>query len=144
MKLLVLGGPNLNFLGIREVGIYGLKTYTDLVHDIQEYALSYGIETLFFQSNHEGELIDYLQSHYREIDGIIINPGAWTHYSYAIYDCLKSIPVPAIEVHLSDIHQREPFRRISVIKDACIAQICGKGLHSYLEAIDRFRKDKQS
>ena len=144
MKLLVLNGPNLNFLGIREVGIYGSMSYSALLNQIQEYAFSAGIDVLFFQSNHEGEIIDYLQTHYQEVDGIIINPGAFTHYSYAIYDCLKSIPTPAIEVHLSDIYQREPFRRISVIKDACIDQICGKGLHSYLEAIDRFRKDKQS
>ena len=139
MKLLIVNGPNLNLLGMREVDIYGRLSYPELVKQIKQYAESYGIETDFFQSNHEGDLLDYLQTHYQDAHGIIINPGAFTHYSYALYDCLKAIPLPTIEVHLSNIHEREAFRSISVIRDACIDQISGKGIGSYLEAIDRLR-----
>jgi len=139
MKLLIVNGPNLNLLGMREVDIYGRLSYPELVKQIKQYAESYGIETDFFQSNHEGHLLDYLQTHYQDAHGIIINPGALTHYSYALYDCLKAIPLPTVEVHLSNIYEREAFRTISVIRDACIDQISGKGIGSYLEAIDRLR-----
>ena len=139
MKLLIVNGPNLNLLGMREVDIYGRLSYPELVKQIKQYAQSFGIETDFFQSNHEGDLLDYLQTHYQDAHGIIINPGAFTHYSYALYDCLKAIPLPTIEVHLSNIYERESFRSISVIRDACIDQISGKGIGSYLEAIDRLR-----
>lgn len=143
MRLLVVNGPNLNLLGIREVGVYGSLDYATLMRQVEEYASARGVETAFFQSNHEGAILDYLQGHYKEADGIVINPGALTHYSYALYDCLKALPIPAVEVHLSNIHEREPFRKISVIKDACVDQISGKGVESYFEGIDRIRRDIQ-
>jgi 3-dehydroquinate dehydratase II len=143
MRLLVVNGPNLNLLGIREVGVYGSLDYATLMRQVEEYASARGVETAFFQSNHEGAILDYLQSHYKEADGIVINPGALTHYSYALYDCLKALPIPAVEVHLSNIHEREPFRKLSVIKDACVDQISGKGVGSYFEGIDRIRRDIQ-
>jgi len=142
MNILIINGPNLNMLGIREPDIYGSNTYQELVALVTEYANNNHCTVEIYQTNHEGEILDLLHSRYQEFDGLIINPGAFTHYSYAIYDCLKAIPLMAIEVHLSDLSTREPFRQISVIKDACKKQIHGKGIHSYFEAIDSFiRKD---
>lgn len=137
MKLLVINGPNLNFLGIREKGIYGTAGYEDLVKMIQEKGAATGSEIAVFQSNHEGAIIDRIQEAYFDgTEGIVINPGAFTHYSYAIRDALASVEIPKVEVHISDITQREEFRKISVTKEVCEKQIFGKGLPGYLEAID--------
>lgn len=137
MKLLVINGPNLNFLGIREKGIYGTAGYEDLVKMIQEKGEATDSEIAVFQSNHEGAIIDRIQEAYFDgTEGIVINPGAFTHYSYAIRDALASVEIPKVEVHISDITQREEFRKISVTKEVCEKQIYGKGLPGYLEAID--------
>lgn len=137
MKILVINGPNLNFLGIREKGIYGTQDYNYLVNMIQEKAKKEGCEITCFQSNHEGAIIDRIQEAYFDgTEGIVINPGAYTHYSYAIRDALASITVPKVEIHISDITKREEFRKISVTKPACDHQIYGKGLDGYLMAID--------
>lgn len=137
MKLLVINGPNLNFLGIREKGIYGTQDYNYLVKMIQEKAEREGCEVECFQSNHEGAIIDRLQESYFDgTEGIVINPGAYTHYSYAIRDALASITVPKVEIHISDITKREEFRKISVTEPACDHQIYGKGLDGYIMAID--------
>ena len=137
MKLLVINGPNLNFLGIREKGIYGTQDYNALLDMIQKKAQASGCEIICFQSNHEGAIIDRIQEAYFDgTEGIIINPGAYTHYSYAIRDALASIVVPKVEIHISDITQREEFRRIYVTKEVCDYQIYGQGLNGYLMAID--------
>lgn len=138
-KILVINGPNLNFLGIREKTIYGNEDYDYLVNMINTYAIEKGIKTECYQSNHEGAIIDRLQQAYFEkVDGIVINPGAYTHYSYAIRDALSSITIcPKIEIHISDVNEREEFRHISVTEPACDGQIVGKGLKGYLMAIDR-------
>ena len=137
MKILVINGPNLNFLGIREKGIYGTTDYAGLVKMIEEKGKATGNEIYIFQSNHEGAIIDRIQEAYFDgTQGIVINPGAFTHYSYAIRDALASVDIPKVEVHISDITQREEFRKISVTKDVCQKQIYGHGLEGYLEAID--------
>lgn len=137
MKILVINGPNLNFLGIREKGIYGTQDYQYLLDMIQKKAKDVDCEIETYQSNHEGAIIDRIQEAYFDgTQGIVINPGAYTHYSYAIRDALASITVPKVEIHISDITQREEFRKISVTKDACDHQIYGKGLDGYLLAID--------
>ncbi len=137
MKILVLNGPNLNFLGIREKGIYGSKDYKDLLEMLQKKADDLGIELETFQSNSEGEIIDRIQKAYLDkVDGIVINPGAYTHYSYAIRDALASILCPIIEVHISNVHKREEFRHVSVTAPVCTGQIVGLGLKGYLLAMD--------
>ena len=138
MNILVINGPNLNFLGIREKEIYGSADYAQLTETIRAHAASLGVSVEIFQSHHEGAIIDRIQEAYRDsTDAIIINPGAYTHYSYAIHDALKSIgDIPRIEVHLSDIRNREPFRAVSVTAPACAMQISGKGFDGYLEAMD--------
>ena len=137
MKILVINGPNLNFLGIREKGIYGSTDYAGLVKMIEEKGEQTGNEILVFQSNHEGAIIDRIQEAYFDgTEGIVINPGAFTHYSYAIRDALASVAMPKVEIHISDITKREEFRKISVTKDVCQKQIYGHGLEGYLEAID--------
>lgn len=137
MKLLVMNGPNLNFLGIREKSVYGTQDYQYLLNLIEEKGKACHCEIEVFQSNHEGAMIDRIQEAYFDgTEGIVINPGAYTHYSYAIRDALASITVPKVEVHISDITQREEFRRTSVTKDACNYQIYGQGLDGYLQAID--------
>lgn len=141
MKLLVINGPNLNFLGIREKGVYGEKGYSDLIKLIEEKANELSIEVETFQSNGEGEIIDRLQRAYHEqVDGIIINPGAYTHYSYAIRDALASLYIPKIEVHISNIHKREEFRHTSVTAPVCDGQITGLGLDGYLLAMEAMIK----
>ena len=140
MNILVVNGPNLNFLGIREPEIYGKQSYYDLVNFLLAYGELHRIDIEVYQSNHEGEIIDIIQNNYLRFDGLVINPAAFTHYSYAIYDCIKSINIPAVEVHLSDITQREDFRKISVIEPACIAKFYGKGFNSYIEAINYLQK----
>ena len=139
MKILVINGPNLNFLGIREKGVYGTESYEDLVKMIEEKAKETGHEILVYQSNHEGAIIDRIQEAYFDgTEGIVINPGAFTHYSYAIRDALASVNIPKVEIHISDITKREEFRKISVTKEVCEKQIYGHGLKGYLEAIDYF------
>lgn len=137
MKILVINGPNLNFLGIREPDLYGKQDYPYLIKLIEDKAKECGCEVDFFQSNHEGAIIDRIQEAYFDgTEGIVINPGAFTHYSYAIRDALASITVCKVEIHISDITAREEFRKISVTKEACDKQIYGHGLDGYLEAID--------
>ncbi|MDE5950210.1 MAG: type II 3-dehydroquinate dehydratase [Acetatifactor sp.] len=137
MKILVINGPNINFLGIREKSVYGTQDYAYLERMISEKAQQDGHEITVFQSNHEGAIIDRIQEAYFDgTEGIVINPGAYTHYSYAIRDALASIPTPKVEIHISDITQREEFRKVSVTAPVCQKQIYGKGLPGYLEAID--------
>lgn len=137
MKLLVINGPNLNMLGIREPDIYGKTTYQDLVAMIEDHCAKKGIEVKCLQSNHEGDLVDFIQgAYFDDTDGIVINPGAYTHTSIAILDALKAISIPAVEVHISDIDEREEFRKVSYISSYCSKTIIGKGLAGYIEAID--------
>ena len=140
MKLLILNGPNLNLLGSREPAIYGSESYDALCQQIQRHAAAIGCTVTLRQSNHEGALIDAIQGAQGVYGGIVINPGAYTHYSYAIYDALRAVDVPAVEVHISDIMAREPFRAVSVTAPACIAQIRGHGFESYTMAIDMLAK----
>jgi 3-dehydroquinate dehydratase-2 len=137
MKILVINGPNLNFLGIREKSVYGTQDYDYLLKMIGEKGEQTGSTIEVFQSNHEGAIIDRIQDSYFDgTEGIVINPGAYTHYSYAIRDALSSITVPKVEIHISDIMNREEFRKVSVTAPACDKQIYGHGLEGYLEAID--------
>ena len=136
MKLLILNGPNLNLLGSREPDIYGRESYDMLCQQIYRHADTIGCAVEVFQSNHEGTLIDAIQAAQAGYSGIVINPGAYAHYSYAIYDALRAADVPAVEVHISDITAREPFRAVSVTAAACGKTICGHGLAGYLEAMD--------
>ena len=137
MKLLVLNGPNLNMLGIREPNIYGKETYQDLCNLITNYCNTLHIDVELYQSNHEGDLVDKIQqSYFNHVDGIIINPGAYTHTSIALLDALKSVMIPTVEVHISNVSEREEFRKISYVSLACIKTIAGEGLKGYLMAID--------
>ena len=137
MKLLILNGPNLNLLGIREPDIYGRETFADLCDRIRAYAEQKGIEVRLGQSNHEGDLVDAIQEAYFDgFDGIVINPGAYTHTSIALLDAVKGVGLPCVEVHISDPDTREEFRKISVTAPACDKQIYGQGLDGYLQAID--------
>ena len=143
MKILVINGPNLNFLGIRNKAVYGNQDYKFLVNMIEEYAVEKGIEVECFQSNHEGAIIDRIQqAYFEEVSGLVINPGAFTHYSYAIHDALASIGIPKVEIHISDITKREEFRKVSVTAPACDKQIYGQGLQGYLMAIDYLLEGK--
>lgn len=137
MKILVMNGPNINFLGIREKGIYGTQDYAYLVKMLEEKAAAEGHEIEVFQSNYEGGLIDKLQEAYHSgVEGIIINPGAFTHYSIAVRDALASIEVPIVEVHISNVHKREEFRHVSVTAPVCTGQVVGLGLRGYALAMD--------
>ncbi len=137
MKILVMNGPNINFLGIREKGIYGTQDYAYLVKMLEDKAAAEGHEIEVFQSNYEGGLIDKLQEAYHSgVEGIIINPGAFTHYSIAVRDALASIEVPIIEVHISNVHKREEFRHVSVTAPVCTGQVVGLGLRGYALAMD--------
>lgn len=137
MQLLVINGPNINFLGIREVDVYGKEDYNFLQQKIIKKGAAENCVIEVFQSNHEGEIIDRIQEAYTDgTNGIVINPGAYSHYSYAIRDALASVLIPKVEVHISDIQNREEFRRKSVTADVCDKQICGQGLDGYLQAID--------
>ena len=136
MRIRVINGPNINMLGIREPDIYGRVTYDDLVKMIEEHAEALGVEAEVMQSNHEGDLVDMIQDCYKKTDGIVINPGAYTHTSVAILDALKAVSIPAVEVHISKVDEREEFRQISYIRAACVKTITGHGVEGYLEAID--------
>ncbi len=140
MKILVINGPNLNMLGIREPDIYGRTTYADLCALIKAHAEKLGVEVELYQSNHEGDLVDKIQEAYGRIDGIVINPGAYTHTSVAILDALKAVAIPSVEVHISEVDKREEFRQISYVRLACFATITGHGLDGYLEAMDMLRE----
>ena len=141
MKILIINGPNLNFLGIREPSVYGSKTYDDLTNFLNQEGSKRNINLDIRQTNHEGLIIDYIQeAYFNKYDGIIINPGGYTHYSVAIRDAISSVMIPTIEVHLSNILEREDFRKISLIKDVCVKSIYGKGFDEYLEALEYFYK----
>ncbi len=144
MKIMVINGPNLNMLGIREPNIYGTTTYNDLCNKIKEYCNSKNIEVELYQSNHEGDLVDKIQSTYNNFDAIVINPGAYTHTSIAILDAIKAVGVPTVEVHISDVDSRESFRGVSYIRPACKTTISGRGIDGYIDAIDYLvnKKDK--
>ncbi|MGM9665506.1 MAG: type II 3-dehydroquinate dehydratase [Eubacteriales bacterium] len=137
MKFLVINGPNINFLGIREPSIYGKSTYEDLINLIKSHAEKSGISVDFFQSNHEGAIVDAIQkAYYDKVDAIVINPAAYTHTSVAIADALKAVSIPVAEVHISDVSKRESFRQISYVRDVCKKTVSGKGFDGYLEAMD--------
>ena len=141
MKILVLNGPNLNLLGIREPEIYGKGTYKDLCEKIETYAIKEGIEVEIYQSNHEGALVDKIGGAYGIFDGIVINPAAYTHTSVAVLDALKAVGIPAVEVHISDVSKREDFRQISYVRAYCVKSIIGRGFDGYTEAIDYLLKN---
>ena len=143
MKILVINGPNLNMLGIREPDLYGRETYADLVEKIDRHCKNIGIEVEQFQSNHEGDLVDKIQSAYKNADGIVMNPGAYTHTSIAILDAVKSVGIPTVEVHISKVEEREEFRKISYVRLACVKTITGHGTDGYIEAIDFLTEAKQ-
>ncbi len=136
MKILVINGPNLNMLGIREPDIYGRKTYDDLLSYIKEEAEKLGVAVEFYQSNHEGDIVDKIQSAYGNTDGIVINPAAYTHTSIAIPDALKAVGIPTVEVHISDINSREAFRRVSYVSPVALKTIAGKGFEGYILAMN--------
>ena len=136
MKILVINGPNLNMLGIREPDHYGRETYADLVTKIKAFCEKKEINVEIFQSNHEGALVDVIQEAYGKVDGIVINPGAYTHTSIAILDAVKSVNIPTVEVHISKVEEREDFRQVSYVRLACVKTITGHGTDGYLEAID--------
>lgn len=136
MKILVINGPNMNLLGIREPEIYGKETYSELCDRINGFAEKSGVSVELFQSNHEGAIIDKIQEAYGKFDGIVINPAGYTHTSVAIPDAIKAVGIPAVEVHISNPDYREEFRRINYIRDVCIATVAGKGIEGYIEAID--------
>lgn len=136
MKILVINGPNINMLGIREPGIYGNDSFEALCSSVQKHAEEKEIEVKLFQSNHEGALVDEIQAAYGIFDGIVINPGAYTHTSIALLDALKAVGIPTVEVHISDVSKREDFRQISYIRSFCAKTITGRGIKGYLEAMD--------
>ena len=136
MKLLIINGPNINMLGIREPEVYGNKTYQALLDLIETFAKDKGISVTCFQSNHEGAIVDKIQQAYGNADGIVINPAAYTHTSVAIADALKAVSIPSVEVHISDVNSREAFRRISYVHDVCIATVSGEGIDGYNKAVD--------
>lgn len=141
MKILVINGPNINMLGIREPDIYGRETYEDLLKKIQNHADNVGAEVEFFQSNHEGDIVDKIQQAYGNTDGIVINPAAHTHTSVAIPDAVKAVGIPTVEVHISDVDSREKFRQISYIRPCCVACVKGHGTDGYCEAVDILLKE---
>ena len=138
MKFLILNGPNLNLLGQREPGVYGTLSYESLCQLVRGHAAAHGSTAECIQSNHEGALIDAIHAAQGVYDAIVFNPGAFTHYSYALHDALKAVNVPCVEVHISNVHQREEFRHKSVTAPACVGQICGLGFKGYLLAMDYF------
>ena len=135
-RILVINGPNLNMLGIREPEIYGTATFSELEESILNWASELGVEVKLFQSNHEGAIIDEIQAAFGKFDGIVINPAGYTHTSVAIPDAIKAVGIPAVEVHISDVDNREDFRKVSYVQSACIATIRGKGFPGYKEALE--------
>ena len=144
MKLYIINGPNLNFLGIREPAHYGNTTYEGLLEMIRNHAQTLGIEAVCYQSNHEGDLVDAIQqAYFNGTEGIVINPGAYTHTSIALRDALSAVKIPTVEVHISDVNSREDFRKISYIRDVCVKTISGHGTAGYFEAIDYLLEGKK-
>ena len=141
MKILVINGPNINMLGIREPGIYGKDNFNTLCETVKSYAEENGIEVKLFQSNHEGALVDDIQEAYGVFDGIVINPGAYTHTSIALLDAVKAVSIPTVEVHISDVASREDFRQVSYIRAACVKTICGHGIKGYTEAMEYLKEN---
>ncbi len=141
MKIRVINGPNLNMLGIREPAIYGSTTYEDLCDLIRNHAEKTGVSVTLLQSNHEGDLVDYIQQAYGVDDAIVINPGAYTHTSVAILDAAKAVGLPVVEVHISKVEDREDFRQISYIRQACVKTITGHGIAGYTEAMDYLKEN---
>ena len=137
MKILVINGPNLNMLGIREPSHYGRESYRDLLKKIKRYARTVGVRVSFYQSNHEGDLIDCIKHAYRRYDGIVINPGGYTHTSVALADAVRAVSLPCVEVHISHVNEREAYRRISYIREACMDVVSGLGTDGYLVAMDK-------
>ena len=135
MRILIINGPNINMLGIREPEVYGNRTYQDLIHYIEGAAQALDVEVDFFQSNHEGALVDQIQEALGVYDGIVMNPAAYTHTSIALLDALKAVQIPCVEVHISDVSEREEYRQISYVSEACVATIAGKGFDGYVEGI---------
>jgi 3-dehydroquinate dehydratase-2 len=142
MKILVLNGPNLNMLGVREPDIYGKETYATLIEKICSHAQARGVDVVCKQTNHEGVLVDEIQNAYGVFDGLVINPGAYTHTSIAILDAVKAVGIPTVEVHISDVEKREEFRQISYIRLAAKKTIAGQGTNGYLQAIDFLMENK--
>ncbi len=140
MKFLVLNGPNLNMLGVREPELYGSESFASLCRRLTEYGELYGVQIEQYQSNHEGDLVDKIQSAYGDADGIVLNPAAYTHTSLALLDALKAVSIPTVEVHISDVSSREDFRQVSFVRAACEKTICGHGLDGYFEALDYLRQ----
>lgn len=142
MKILVINGPNINMLGIREKDIYGSTTFKSLIETCIQTGKELNVEIECYQSNHEGDLVDIIQKAYQRVDGIVINPGAYTHTSIAILDALKAVNIPAVEVHISKVEEREDFRQISYVRLACYKTITGKGIQGYVEAIESLVKEE--
>ncbi len=140
MKILVINGPNINMLGIREPNIYGSENYNQLIKNIENYAKENNVKIETYQSNHEGDLVDKIQHAYKIFDGIVINPGAYTHTSIALLDALKAVNIPAVEVHISDVSKREEFRQISYVRYFCEKTICGFGINGYIMALDYLKE----
>lgn len=140
MKILVINGPNINMLGIREKYIYGTETYEQLIMRCQNCGKELNVEVECYQSNHEGDLVDKIQQAYGKVDGIVMNPGAYTHTSIALLDALKAVSIPTIEVHISKVEEREAFRQISYIRQACVKTITGRGIQGYVDAIHELVK----
>lgn len=140
MKILIINGPNLNLLGEREPEVYGSETLDDINRWISGHEVSQGHDLIFFQSNHEGRIIDFLHGHRKSVDGAVINAGGLTHYSVALRDAIAGCQIPTVEVHISDIHAREEFRKVSMIEDVCLLQISGHGKQGYVEGIDFLAK----
>ena len=143
MKILVINGPNINMLGIRERNIYGNETFDTLIETCMQTGKNWGVEIECYQSNHEGDLVDKIQEAYQKVDGIVINPGAYTHTSIALLDALKSVSIPTVEVHISKVEQREGFRQISYVRLACVKTITGHGTDGYIEAIDYLAEESK-
>lgn len=140
MKIKVINGPNINMLGIREPGIYGKTGFAQLIENIEKHAAEIGVEVECYQSNHEGDLVDCIQDCWCKVDGIVINPGAYTHTSIAILDAAKAVAIPTVEVHISKVEEREDFRQVSYIRLACVKTITGHGTDGYLEAMDYLKE----
>ncbi len=136
MKILVMNGPNINMLGIREPDIYGSTTYKGLLKLIEDYGKEHNLDIETYQSNYEGDLVTKIQEGYGKVDGIVINPAAYTHTSVALLDAVKAVSIPTVEVHISDVSSREDFRQVSYIRKACIATVSGEGIQGYIHAIE--------
>lgn len=144
MKIYILNGPNLNMLGIREPDKYGKESYDFLINMLRNHCEEICVEPVFYQSNHEGDLVDKIQeAYFEEADGIVINPGAYTHTSIALLDAVKAVGIPTVEVHISNLSEREDFRQVSYIRSACVKTITGHGLDGYVEAIDFLVEDRK-